>query len=243
MRGQRAEIIAQLQQDILLLQGFKPVAATTVQVGLGMMADAFPNGVFPTGAIHEMIGGSAEEVAATTGFIGGILGAMMERGGACLWIGRTECVFPPAFAMYGIAPERMIFIRLERDKDILWAMEEALQCEGLVAVVGEIREVSFTVSRRLQLAVERSHVTGFVLRYRPRRLEATACVARWQVRPQASISEGDLPGVGYPCWEVSLLKVRNGRTGVWKIGWSAGRFCAADTVVPAISPVRWRNIG
>lgn len=152
-------------------------------------------------------------------------------------------MFPPGFAMYGVAPDRMIFIQLERDKDILWAMEEALQCEGLVAVIGEIREVSFTVSRRLQLAVEQSHVTGFVLRYRPRTLEATGCVARWQVRPQASILEGAMPGVGYPCWEVSLLKVRNGRPGIWQIGWSAGRFCVVDRAVPALSPEQWRNIG
>jgi protein ImuA len=33
-------------------------------------------------------------------------------------------------------------------------MEEALKCEGLAAVIGEIKEISFSDSRRLQLAVE-----------------------------------------------------------------------------------------
>lgn len=40
-------------------------------------------------------------------------------------------------------------------------MEEALKCGGLAAVVGEVQDISFTASRRLQLAVEQSGVTGF----------------------------------------------------------------------------------
>ena len=38
---------------------------------------------------------------------------------------------------------------------MLWVIEEALKCEGLAAVIGEIKELSFTQSRRLQLAVEK----------------------------------------------------------------------------------------
>jgi len=33
-------------------------------------------------------------------------------------------------------------------------MEEALKCAGLAAVIGEVREMDFKQSRRLQLAVE-----------------------------------------------------------------------------------------
>ena len=42
----------------------------------------------------------------------------------------------------------------------MWAIEEALKCDGLAAVIGEMKELSFTNSRRLQLAVEKSHVTN-----------------------------------------------------------------------------------
>jgi len=30
--------------------------------------------------------------------------------------------------------------------------------------------------------------------------------------------------VGFPRWNVELLKVRNGNPGAWKIEWSAGSF-------------------
>lgn len=52
-----------------------------------------------------------------------------------------------------------------KTKDSLWAIEEALKCNALIAVVGEITELTFNDSRRLQLAVEKSHVTGFIHRF------------------------------------------------------------------------------
>jgi len=103
-------------------------------------------------------------------------------------------------------------------------MEEALKCEGLAAVIAEVREISFAQSRRLQLAVESSRVTGFLLRNDPRKLGTTTCVARWQVTPLPSQLEDELPGVGFPRWQVDLLRVRNGNPGSWKLEWADGAF-------------------
>jgi len=103
-------------------------------------------------------------------------------------------------------------------------MEEALKCEGLGAVVGEMQEIGFTASRRLQLAVEQSRVTGFILRHQPRNLNSVACVARWRVSPLPSGLEEGMPGVGFPRWNVELLKIRNGKPGAWPIEWSGGVF-------------------
>jgi protein ImuA len=99
-----------------------------------------------------------------------------------------------------------------------------LKCEGLAAVVGELSQLDFTVSRRLQLAVEQSRVTGFILRVNPRQLTTTACVTRWQITSLPSVLPGEIPGVGFPRWNVQLLKVRNGKPGNWKIEWNAGKF-------------------
>jgi len=33
-----------------------------------------------------------------------------------------------------------------------------------------------------------------------------------------------LPGLGFPRWQVELLKVRNGQPGSWVVEWSDGRF-------------------
>ncbi len=132
-------------------------------------------------------------------------------------------MFPPALKSFGIAPDKIIFIDLKKEKEILWAMEEALKCDSLSAVVGEMKELSFTNSRRLQLAVEQSRVTGFILRNNTRNFSTTACVTRWKIAPLPSESD-DMPGVGFPRWNVELLKVRNGKPGSWQIEFAAGHF-------------------
>jgi protein ImuA len=226
-----------LQKEILPLQGFKPQpAGANPDTGLGPIEDAFPNGRFPTGAIHEFISGSAEQTAAAGGFIACILNALMQSSRVCIWISTARTLFPPALKFFGVEPDRMIFIDLQKERDVLWAMEEALKCEGLAAVIGETREIGFTASRRLQLAVEKSRVTGFVLRHFPnsprlplnlhpqRNINTTACIARWKITPLPTELEDGLPGIGFPRWQVELLKIRNGRPGIWRIEWSAGRF-------------------
>lgn len=224
MLSERANIISQLQKDILLLQGYKPGNNTAVDVGLGPIKDVFPNGSFPLGAVHEFLSAGAEAAAATSGFIAGLLAGLMGSCGTTLWISSARTLFPPALRNFGIQPDRFIFIDLQKEKHTIWAMEEALKCGALTAVVGEMQEISFTASRRLQLAVEESQVTGFILRNNPRKLNTTACVSRWKITPLPSESVDDLPGIGFPQWKIELLRIRNGRPGIWEIKWEDGRF-------------------
>lgn len=220
MPATKADIIAQLQKDILPLQGFKPIGnGNLINTGLGVIKNVFPKNRFPLGAVHEFCCAGEEDATATSGFIAGILSALMRSGGASIWISSSHKIFPPALKSFGIAPEKIIFIDLQKEKDILWAMEEALKCIGLAAVIGEMRELSFTASRRLQLAVEQSRVTGFIIRRNPHNLNTTACVTRWKITSLPSESEDDLPGIGFPRWNVELMKVRNGKPGNWEIEW------------------------
>jgi len=225
MTATKTDILAQLQQQILAMQGFKTATvANAMSFGLGALEGCFPNGVFPTGSIHELICQGAEQAAASEGFMAGLLAKLMENGAACLWISKNRKLFPPALQSFGVKPQQVIFIDLYREKEILWVMEEALKCEGLAAVIAELPDLDFAQSRRLQLAVEQSRVTGLVLRKEPKRLSATACTVRWQVKPQASELQMGLPGVGQPRWEVNLLKVRNGHTGSFIIEWETDHF-------------------
>ena len=99
-----------------------------------------------------------------------------------------------------------------------------MRCEGLAAVVGEIAEINFTETRRLQLAVEKSRVTGFIIRNKPRSINITACVSRWKISHIPSALKNNLPGVGFPRWNIELLKIRNGKPGAWKMEYSNGLF-------------------
>lgn len=220
MPASKADIMAQLQKDLLPLQGLKHAANDhTIDTGLGPINYAFPNGSFPLGAIHEFI---AEDMAATGGFVAGILSVLMQSGSTCLWISPWRRLFPPALHSFGISPDKIIFIDLQKERDLLWAVEEALKCNGLAAVVGEIKELSFTASRRLQLAVEQSRVTGFILRTKAN--NTTACVTRWNITSLPSELNEDMPGVGFPRWSIQLLKVRNGKPGSWQVEWVNRKF-------------------
>lgn len=221
----QTDIAERLQKDILSLQGFRaPSQGKRIDFGLGAIETAFPNHIFPTGAVHEFVSSNAENAAATTGFLAGLLGKLMGQYGICLWIGIKPHVFPPALKTFGIEPDRVVFIDLSREKDVVWAMEEALKCNALAAVVGELNNISFTESRRLQLAVEQSRVTGFLHRNNPKMVNTLACVSRWQITPLISQLEEGMPGVGYPRWHVALQKIRNGEPGEWILEWISGRF-------------------
>lgn len=221
MLQQKADIIRQLQRDILPLQGYKPLPGTAKHIGLGLMEKAFPNGIFPIWAIHECITNTPEEGAATAGFMSGLLAGLTKNNSTCIWVSTSRRVFPPALQAFGLLPERMLFVDVQKEKDALWVMEEALKCEGLAAVIGEIRNLDFKTSRRLQLAVEQSRVTGFIIRHNLKQLNTIACVARWKIAPLAS--DINMPGVGFARWKVELLKVRNGKPGSWEMEWHAGK--------------------
>jgi protein ImuA len=162
----------------------------------------------------------------------------MKCDGVSIWISSSPEVYPPGLKSFGLDPDRIIFISLQKEKDILWAIEEALKCNSVTAVVGEISEISFTESRRLQLAVEQSRVTGFILLRDQRHFNTTACVTRWKITHLSSMLDDDMPGVGFPRWNVELLKVRNGKPGSWHIEWVAGKFHHIENITPVLEQSR-----
>jgi protein ImuA len=219
------DLIRKLQQEVLAMQGFRRAGENMiVRSGLGLIEQAFPEKRFPTSAVHEFISNEAPHAAATNGFITGILGQLMKQGGYCLWVSTKRTVFPPALKAFGIDPDRVIFADISRPKQALWAIEECLKCGALTTVVGEIKELSFSESRRLQLAVEESQVTGFIHRYQPRSENTVACLSRWKIKAIQSEAEDGMPGPGFPRWQVELLKVRNGRPGTWLVEWTGSDF-------------------
>jgi len=220
----KKEIIRQLKEQILSLEGLGTGPdSRLLDFGLGPMNAAFPGATFPVGAIHEFISPTEACAAAANGFLANLLGTLMKHEGICLWISVGQKLFPSALKFFGVEPHRVIFIDVRRERDALWVMEQGLKCNALSAVVAEIRNVNFAESRRLQLAVETSKVTGFLHRQQLRTENTLACVSRWKIRPLASRTNG-LPGVGFPCVEVELAKIRNGRPGIWQFEWKNGTF-------------------
>ena len=239
------ELLNKLQQDILMWQGVKPAASNSEQLGLGEIEQAFPGGIFPKSAIHEFITIVNEDSAASGGFIAGLLAILMQDGAACVWVSTARRVFPPALSAFNVAPERIIFMDVKTQKEVLWVTEEALKCEGLAAVVSELHEINLVESRRMQLAVEESGVTGFILRKDANKSASSVATARWHISPLPSETEEGMPGLGFPRWQVELLKVKNGTPGSWQMEWAGENFKPVNkgVQVPEWAEQERRQIG
>jgi protein ImuA len=227
MTSGKTEIRETLQRDILNLERFRPSNNALLDTGLGPIRHAFPDQTFPLGAVHEFLCHGQENISATEGFLTGLLSSLMHTSGTSAWISASRKLFPPALRNFNVDPDRFIFIDLKNENDVIAAADEALKCAALTTVVVEMKEISFTASRRLQLAVEESHVTGFILRNSHKAPNTTACVSRWRITSLPSEDMEDLPGIGFSNWRVELLRMRNGKPGAWDLQWKNGRFCSS----------------
>ncbi|NTS43136.1 Error-prone repair protein ImuA [Flavisolibacter sp. BT320] len=219
---EKQELLQGLRKQILLLEGFKETVVAE-QTKLGCINEAFPNKAFPFAALHEFFYYRPEEAAASSAFISGLLSSCVSKESSIVWVGSSQKIFPPALKWFGLSPHQVLFLNIKKERDVLWAIQEALKCSSLAAVVGELPEINLTTSRRFQLAIEETGVGCFMLRAAPKNLLTTA-VSRWQVQPLHSKVEEGFPGIGHPRWQVQLLKARNGKPGTWNIEWFGGSF-------------------
>jgi len=239
METVKRDIIGKLQEQILSLQGCKPVGdGLAMDFGLGEISESFPGKVFPLAAIHEFLSTNLEDAAASGGFISALLSTLMQKGGLCIWISAQRKIFPPSLITFGLSPERIVFVDLPNERDVLWASEEALKCESLAAVVTELDEISFAQSRRLQLVIEKSRVTSFIIRKNAEKLSSTLAAARWKISAQPSGSVDGMPGLGFPKWNVELLKVKNGSPGSWTIEYRGGSFNVFREIIAETGEIR-----
>jgi len=228
MEGKK-DMIEKLRREINSLQGYKAASDQQLpDIGLNAIMQHFPGGAFPLGTIHEFINTYEESAGATGAFISGILSALMGKGGAAIWISTARTLFPLAIARFGIEPHQIVFIDVQSGKQALWVLEEALKHEQFAGVVAELSDLSFDQSRRLQLACEKSKVTGFLIRTDPKRIFTTAAAARWIITHLPSQARRNKPGVAAPRWNVELQRVKNGNPGSWKVEWQVDHF----TVIP-----------
>ncbi|WP_448204081.1 ImuA family protein [Azospirillum sp. sgz302134] len=225
----RAALLADLRARIQKIEGLGGDSARRLPFGVPDLDSALPGGGLPLGCLHEV---AAEDPGAGTAFAAGLLARLGSVAGPVVWpvvwIVRGRDLHAAGLAAYGLTPDRLIAVRATRDADALWAMEEALRCKRLSAVLGETGALDLTASRRLQLAAESSGVTGVLLQLGPRRSSASAAVTRWRVASAPSAPQE--PGVGDPRWSVALERCRGGRPGAWLLEWRDGALAAATTV-------------
>jgi protein ImuA len=207
-------ILTELRERIKRLEGGKAHGRPTLPFGLKTIDAVLPNGGLALGALHEVAGGGngAIDGAAAALFAAGIAA---RTKGKVLWCLTRQDLFAPALAQAGLSPDRVIYVEVGDEKDILACFEEGLRHTGLGATVAEVARLSMTASRRLQLAAEASGGIGIAIRRWRRQTEAadfgqpTAAVTRWRVSALPS-TPLPVPGVGRARWQLELIRCRAG---------------------------------
>jgi protein ImuA len=118
---------------------------------------------------------------------------------------------------------RLIRLDLGKPADVLWAMEQALECRELGAVLGEIwgetPVAGFTATKRLALRAEAHGVPCWLIR-RAARPDLSAARERWRVASAPSLPHPDddiAPGL--PVWQAELFRARERPPGRWNLIW------------------------
>ena len=194
----------------------------------------WPLAVLERPGVHEFLGGQGAERAAALSLIACCAAELPDASGMRLvWVQTSAATrrwgLPGAegLAELGLSPRNLLLIEPGNERELLWALEQALDCSGLLAVVGCLpsveRHYGFTASRRLSLRALRNGSRIFLARG-ARIREATSAQSRWRVDPWPSAPSRlawrgfELPGAR--SWRVGLERAPGWTPGAWNIEWS-----------------------
>lgn len=224
------------------------IAALT-QVEAGLLALNASSGLglheLPLGVVHEWMtveegSGTRGRWIAPHGMILWLLWQMLEAEGArsavgasperlIAWIGRRA--WPAPRAMIGAQGSRALLARsifVDAREHRLWAAEQALACDGILATIFDAEGFDMVASRRTQLAAARSRdrppVLALAVRPWRERTMLTAAATRWGVHPAAQES------VDAPAWRAELLRGRG-----------CSGFGGESRVLQCTAPWSWRG--
>ena len=224
-------MIAQLRQSLRALEKPAGIGGGPGTLPLGVPAvDLALGGGLARGALHEISAAGEAHLAAATGFALGVAASRARL----VWIAEDMALaesgapYGPGLEVFGLLPERLLTVAAAKSRDLLWAMEEALRCRAVGAVIGELRHgaIDPVAVRRLSLAAAQGGALALLLRAAPPR-DASTAATRWIV--------GAAP---HDCFAVRLTRNRRGPLGSWHLQWSDDdeRFVLATPAQPVAAP-------
>jgi protein ImuA len=230
----RQALIASLRTRIAAVER-RP--APQFEAGAGREPDAVPFLSPMPGLLHEIHTDEARNAAAALGFGFGLARLVQtpERP-ALLFLQRvfagqeTGLPYARGLLSFGIDPAGLVIVRVETLAELLWAMEEALACRPVAAVLADLGGTAhgpdFSASRRLSLRAAEGGGTALLLRSGTGR-EASAARRRWHIAPAGSGADPfDSLAPGQPRWRVRLEKglpeLKDDRD--WLVGWTKNGF-------------------
>ena len=206
-----------------------------VTSGFRSLDRLLPRGGVARGSLVEWL--ADDEVSGATALAAAVAVGMATAagetvGGTILVVDRGGRFYPPAvmpwLAAAGVGGRRpqCIVARPARDDDEVWAIDQALRCPGITAVLAWPRQAHPTAMRRWQLAARSSQAVGLLVRPGRARREPSWAMHRIAVAP---VADGAL---GSRRLRLTLVD------GPWSVGGLAGH---ERSVEVAIDLVRGRE--
>ena len=236
-----------LRQHLTGLQKPAGIVNGPAMLPLGLPAvDGVLGGGLARGALHEIAAGSEPHLPAATGFALG-LAALADGDKHLVWIAEDMALaengapYGAGLDAFGLSPQRLIAVSVAHRHELMWAMQEALRCRAVGAVLGELRHgaLDAVAVRRLSLAAGDSGAMAFLLRTQPSH-DASTAMTRWTVETAASDKKlvGQHLEFGAPRFAVHLARNRRGPTASWILEWRNPdeRFILAAHAEPVAAP-------
>lgn len=177
-----------------------------------------PQGGLSQAGLHEVEPIKSSHMPSLTGF-GIALLSRLRSTKPIIWcvtsrqIGDYGQPFAFGLSRFGISPAQIIFAKVARDKDLPFALEEALKTDGVAAVIGEGTQPCFVGSRRIAHLCKAHQTPCLFLLPQGGDQKGSAALTRWQIGPQQSLEDPRDPlGPGLPSWAVALPRARGGRS-------------------------------
>lgn len=200
-------LVAVLRERIAGLEGpRRPEGEAPVASGCGPLDRLLPEGGFRRGTLVEWLA-EGDGTGALTLALGTAREALAE-GGALVVVDRRREFYAPAAARLGINLVDLILVQPSSTADELWAIDQALRCPGVAAVVAWPERLDGRTFRRLQLAAEEGGAIGLLLRDCRVRHEPTWAEVRMGVEPLPPA-----PPVEGRRLRIELLRCRGGDEG------------------------------
>jgi protein ImuA len=173
---------------------------TTISTGCPALDQLLPEGGFRRGSLVEWLG--AGPGSGVSQFPVATLRHLQEQGGSVVVVDRSHRFYPPAAVAAGIDLAQVLVVRPETEADELWAIDQALRCSEVAAVLAWPERIDSFAFRRLQLAAEEHGTLGLLVRPRGVLREPTWADVRFLVSPRRGSST---ESSGWR-WNVQLLR-------------------------------------
>ena len=186
-----------------------------------VLTDESPAGLpAPQPHLEEVGAAMPADTASALAFALDRAGALDDRRPVVLvaarhWMRERGRLFGHGAARFGLDQGRLVLVAVDRETEVLWALEEALKSAAVAGAVGAIAAAPFVATRRLDFAAKSGRAAAVLLRSGPAG-DLSAARLRWRVGSAPSAQHPfDSRAPGAARLQAELVRHRGGPLGQW----------------------------